>query len=245
MTTGTKNKRPKRDGNATREKILRAATEEFCQRGFDGARVDRIAKRAGSNIRMVYHFFGSKKDLYVRILEMVYSEVRAKEAALDLKRHEPLEGMLELVDFTFRHLVDHPEFIQLIRNENLLQGRYLTESKYVPEATLPLVNAIKDLLRRGVRQGVFRRGIDPVQLYISLLSLCFIHLSNRYTLSIMFQRDLSDSKWLNQRRRHVRKMVEAFLVEDGSGDPPARSRPRSGRKDAAPGVMVETSRLSG
>lgn len=214
MAKNSSARRPKRDAAATRDKILRAAITEFCRRGYDGARMDRIAKQAGSNIRMVYHYFGSKERLYLVVLEYVYSEVRTKEAALNLRGHEPMEGMLALVDFTFVHLIDHPEFIELIRNENLLRGRYLKKSQFVPEATLPLVKTIKELLRRGARQGVFRRNIDPVQLYVSLLSLCFIHLSNRYTLSIMFQKDLGDQRWLNQRRKHIRSIVESFLTNE-------------------------------
>lgn len=219
----------KRDAAATRDRVLKAAIAEFCRYGYDGARTDRVARRAGSNVRMIYHYFGSKERLYLAVLERVYSKVRTKEAALNLRDHEPVEGMLALVDFTFAHLLDHPEFIELIRNENLLRGRYLKKSSFVPEATLPLVSAIKDLLTRGVRQGVFRRDVDPVQLYVSILSLCFLHLSNRYTLSIMFQKDLADTRWLAQRRRHVRTIVETFLTA-GVDAPASTGRGANGRR---------------
>jgi AcrR family transcriptional regulator len=202
----------KRNAAVTRDRVLRAAIAEFCRQGFDGARVDRVAKRAGSNIRMVYHYFRSKEGLYLAVLEHIYSEVRSKEAALNLRDHEPMEGMLTLVDFTFDHLLDHPEFIELIRNENLLRGRYVKKSAFVPKAALPLVDTMRDLLQRGVREGKFHPGIDPIQLYVSILALCFIHLSNRYTLSIMFKRDLAERRWLSQRRRHVRAFVEDALT---------------------------------
>lgn len=238
----------KRDAAATRDRVLKAAIAEFCRYGYDGARTDRVARRSGSNIRMIYHYFGSKERLYLAVLERVYSEVRTKEAALNLRDHEPVEGMLALVDFTFAHLLDHPEFIELIRNENLLRGRYLKKSRFVPEAALPLVSAMKDLLSRGVRQGVFRDDVDPVQLYVSILSLCFVHLSNRYTLSIMFRKDLSDTRWLAQRRRHIRGIIETFLTT-GTGVPASSLRGANGhraaRKLPTAGVRSATDELDG
>jgi AcrR family transcriptional regulator len=204
----------RRNATVTRDRVLKAAIAEFCRYGFDGARTDRVAKRASVNIRMIYHYFGSKERLYLAALEQVYREVRTREAALNLRDHEPAKGMRALVDFTFRHLIEHPEFIELIRNENLLRGKYLKKSRSVPETAMPLVSALHDLLTRGVRQGVFRRNVDPVQLYVSILSLCFIHLSNRYTLSIMFSMDLSDQEWLDERLKHVQAIIASFLAAD-------------------------------
>ena len=205
----------RRNAAVTRDRVLKAAIAEFCRYGYDGARMDRVAKRAGSNIRMVYHYFVSKERLYLAALENIYSEVRSKEAALNLRDHDPMEGMLALVDFTFDHLLAHPEFVEMMRNENQLRGRYVKKSAFVPEAALPLVDTIRDLLRRGVRQGVFHSDLDPVQLYVSILSLCFVHLSNRYTLSNMFRKDLAERRWLNQRRRHVREFVQNALANGG------------------------------
>ena len=212
MRKPTVRKPIRRNAAITRDRVLKAAIAEFCRHGYDGARMDRVAKRAGSNIRMVYHYFIGKERLYLAVLEHIYAEVRSKEAALNLRDHDPMDGMLTLVDFTFDHLVEHPEFIELIRNENLLRGRYVKKSNFVAKAARPLVDAIRDLLRRGVRAGVFHPGLDPIQLYVSILSLCFIHLSNRHTLSIMFRKDLAERRWLNQRRRHVREFVENSLT---------------------------------
>jgi len=207
----------RRNAVATRDRVLKAAIAEFCRYGFDGARTDRVAKRASVNIRMIYHYFGSKERLYLAALEHVYREVRTREAALNLRDHTPSEGMRALVEFTFNHLIDHPEFIELIRNENLLRGKYLKKSRTVPETAMPLVSALRDLLTRGARQGVFRKNVDPVQLYVSILSLCFIHLSNRYTLSIMFRMDLANADWLAERLNHVQAIVASYLAAGAIG----------------------------
>jgi AcrR family transcriptional regulator len=202
---------PKRNAGRTREAILNAAEAEFCKHGFNGARMDKIAKRSRSNMRMIYHYFKSKENLYLTSLERIYVKVRTEEGRLDLKKEQPVEGMAKLVEFTFRHLLNNPEFVRMVMNENLLHARYLRRSELVPALTLHLVEALRDLLRRGERSGVFRPGIDPVQLYITILAVTNIHLSNRYTLSTMFQIDLADPAWLKSRCEHARAVILGYL----------------------------------
>lgn len=201
----------KRDASATRARILSAATEEFCARGYDGARMEQIVARADCNIRMAYHYFGRKEELYLAVLENAYQQVRSREVELDLKHLEPVEGMKALIEFTFDHIAGHPEFVALMTNENLLKGRFLKNSTTVPQATTPLVSAIRSLLSRGKKAGVFHKNVDPVQLYITILSLSYLHISNRYTLSIMFQQDLQDENWLRTRKQHACDVVLSFL----------------------------------
>ena len=201
----------KRNAGRTQEAILNAAEAEFCKHGFNGARVDKIAKRSRSNTRMIYHYFKNKENLYLACLERIYVKVRTEEARLDLKHEPPAEGMAKLVEFTFRHLLNNPEFVRMVMNENLLHGRYLRQSELVPALTLHLVESLRDLLRRGESSGVFRKGVDPVQLYITILGVCYIHLSNRHTLSTMFQKDLSDPAWLERRCDHARSVILGYL----------------------------------
>jgi TetR/AcrR family transcriptional regulator len=201
----------KRNAGRTQQAILKAAQAEFCKRGFNGARVDQIARRSGSNTRMIYHYFKSKEKLYLACLERIYLKVRTEEGRLDLKNEPPVEGMAKLVEFTFCHLLNNPEFVRMVMNENLLHGRYLRQSELVPALTLHLVEALRDLLRRGERARLFRKGVDPVQLYITILAVSNIHLSNRYTLSAMFQMDLANPAWLRSRCEHARAVILGYL----------------------------------
>ncbi len=203
----------KRDAAATRERLLQAALSEFCENGFSGARTVAIAARAECNIRMLYHYFGNKEGVYLAALELVYSELRAKEEELDLLRLEPAEGMIALMEFTFDHMLEHQEFIAMMGIENIQQGKYLCQSMPVPQEAMPLVKSIETLLRRGQKQGIFRKQVDAVQLYVSILSLSYVHISNRHTLSITFGQDLTDTEWLAQRRKHVCQMVNGFLMD--------------------------------
>ena len=206
----------RRDPARARETILLAAIEVFSACGFERAKLTQIVEQAGYSVRMVYHYFGGKEQLYLAALERIYTEVRSKEAELDLKHLPPVDGMKALVTFTYRYLWDHPEFIALMRTENQLQGRFLKKSNRVHRQTMPLVKAIEDLLRRGEDLGQFRPGVDPIQLYVTILSVCFLHLSNRHTLSIIFQMDLRDRAWIEQRLEHVVDVVLGYL-QAGSG----------------------------
>ena len=213
--TGSNGLKPrKRDASATRARILEASRTEFSEHGYSGARIDRIAKSAQSNVQMIYRYFGSKEALYLTVLEDTYARVRSLERKLELGGYEPLEGMKKLIEFTFDFLIEDPVFVAIIRNENVAGGRFVRMSDQVPASTLPLVEAIVDLMKRGRETGVFERDVDPTQLYITILSLCFTHLSNQHTLSVMFQRDLSDQTWLAERRAHVVDVVLTFLSCD-------------------------------
>lgn len=206
----------KRDPAGTRRRILDAGQSEFAERGYSGAHVGRIAAAARCNIRMIYHYFGSKENLYLAVLDRAYDRIRAHERQLRLEASEPLGGMRQFIEFTFDYLLENPELVALIRNENLLGARFLRNSQVVPQTTQPLIRSIEDLLARGRAAGVFRCQTNAVQLYVSLLSLCFIHVSNRHTLTVMFQSDMADRDWLKERRGHVVQVMLAYVT---SGPP--------------------------
>jgi AcrR family transcriptional regulator len=196
-----------RDPDRTRRRILEAATEEFARFGLGGARVDRIAARARANKRMLYYYFGSKEALFLAALEESYARIRSAERALDLEHSDPREALRRLVDFTWHYFVEHPEFMTLLNSENLHKGRHVRRSGRVREMHSPLVDTLRGILRRGERAGLFRRGVDPVQLYISIAGEGYFYLSNRYTLSRIFGRDLMTRQALAARARHNADMI--------------------------------------
>jgi len=200
-----------RDPERTHAVILATATEEITTKGLDGARVDEIARRSGVNKRMIYHYFGDKEGLYLAVLETTYAAIRTAEVGLKLADRDPVEGMRELILFTWQYFIDHPEFLSLLGTENLHRAAYLKKSKRIRDLHSPLVGMIADLLERGARQKVFRKGIDPVDLYITIAALGFFYMSNRHTLSTIFGRDLATPANLQARGRHIVEVVLAYL----------------------------------
>lgn len=200
-----------RDPERTRAVILAAATAEITAKGLGGARVDEIAERAGVNKRMIYHYFGDKEGLYLAVLEAAYAEIRSEEIKLDLGKRDPIEGMRELLLFTWNYYRNHPEFLSLLATENLHKAAYLKRSKKIRELHSPLVGMIDDLLQRGAKQKMFRRNVDPVELYISIAALGFFYMSNRYTLSTIFGRDLTAPENIKARGQHLVDVVLGYL----------------------------------
>jgi AcrR family transcriptional regulator len=209
--TATRGKRT-RDSALTKESILRAATFEFCRNGLGGARVEAITQRAKANMRLLYAYFGDKNGLYLAVLEHVYTEIRAAEQKLNLDDLEPVSAMRELINFTFSFFQEHQNYIALINNENLQRGRNLRKSRKIAELTLPLVASIESILRRGVGAKLFRGDVDPIQLYVSITAMSYFHVSNRYTLSAMFDKDLGDPNWLKSRRQHAQDVILTWLT---------------------------------
>ena len=203
--------RVRRDPERTRARILDAARVEFARRGLGGARVDQITARAGSNKRMIYYYFGDKEALFLAALESAYEHIRKAEQSLKLADLDPAEGMRRLVRFTWEYYLAHPEFITLLNSDNLHRARHLKQSKQIRALHSPLAAMLESLLLRGQRAGVFRRGVDPAQLYISIAALGYFYLSNKHTLSTIFGQDLMQARALKQRLAHMTELVLGYL----------------------------------
>lgn len=200
-----------RDPERTSASILASAVKEFTEKGYSGARIDSIAARSGANKRMIYHYFGDKEALYLAVLESGYVGIRSAEAGLHLSDLEPKAAMAALVDFTWNYFLDHPEFLSLLNTENLHRAKYLKRSARVFNLHSPLVSIVSEILKRGVERGEFRTGVDPVQVYISIASLGFFYLSNRWTLSTIFRRNLADPAELKARGDHIKQVILGYL----------------------------------
>jgi len=192
-------------------RILKAAPADFPRHGLGGARVDRIAARAGANKRMLYYYFGNKDALFLAVLKDSYARIRSAERALHLADLDPREAMRRLVEFTWRYYLQHPEFLTLLNSENLHRGRHVKRSRDIVAMHAPFVAMIQQVLARGARSGEFRRGVDPVQLYISIAGLGYFYLSNRHTLSTIFERDLLARRHKAERLRHMEALVLGYL----------------------------------
>ena len=195
----TKQKPKQRDAEATRARILAAAKKVFSKSGLGGARVDDIAERANANKRMIYHYFGSKEDLFQAVLEEAYTDIRTAEQKLELDQISPREALEKLVRFTWDYYLKNPEFLTLVNSENLHRAKHLKKSKVIPVVSRRFVGMVKSLLERGVDDGTFRPGIDATQLNITIAALGYYYLTNRYTGAIVFERDLMAKEALDDR----------------------------------------------
>ena len=193
----------RRDPAGSREALVTAAVAEFARKGFEGARVDEIAAGAGVNKQLVYHYYGSKQGLYLAALESVYVQIREKERRLSLGELEPRDAMAQLVGFSFDYLLEHPEFIALLADENRNKGAHVLASEKLRKMHMPFRDMLALTLRNGVEAGVFRPDFDPVNVYISIAGISYFFFSNNHTLSAIFGRKLDSRSAMAARRRHV------------------------------------------
>lgn len=176
------------ESSPTKARILEAAVAEFGEQGLEGARVERIARRARVNKQMLYYYFGSKDELYARALEDVYDGIVANmtehqaQSALD----NPADKVLALFEAYFDYLRDHPEYVSIIANENLHRGRHL-ETSDVEELTHPAVEYASRLL---IENDLLPEGFDTRDYIVAGLAMAFFYFSNQYSLAKIFGADL-------------------------------------------------------
>lgn len=202
------------DPERTQANILQVAAVEFAEKGLAGARIDEIAEATHTSKRMIYYYFGSKEGLYLAVLEEAYARMRAIESRLDLENLDPETALRRLVEFTFDHHASNENYIRLVVGENINRGQFLAQSKTIQQLNVPAISAIQKLYERGVAAGVFRPGLDAVDIHASISALTFFNVSNRHTFGLIFKRDFAAPAVATLRRAAVVEMVVRYVRAD-------------------------------
>jgi AcrR family transcriptional regulator len=191
--------------------ILEVATQEFAAKGLSGGRIDAIAEATRTSKRMIYYYFGSKEGLYLAVLEESYRKMRQIESELHLDDLAPEQALRALVEFTFDHHSSNEDYIRLVMNENMERGAYLAQSTTIRELNVPAIQAIQRLYERGVKTGVFRPGLDPVDIHASISALTFFNVSNQHTFGLIFKETTKRAEAAALRRASITEMVLRFV----------------------------------
>jgi AcrR family transcriptional regulator len=200
------------DPEGVKRNILEVATAEFAANGFSGARVDEIAALTRTSKRMIYYYFNSKKGLYLAVLENAYRSIREVEAGLDLDALDPETAMRALVGYTFDYQNAHPEFVRLVMIENIHEAVHLRSSKAIQGLNVRIIDSLKRIIARGQRAGHFRKGLDPIDLHLTISALAFFNVSNQATFSAIFNVDMGSIKALAIRRAQVVDVVMRYVA---------------------------------
>jgi AcrR family transcriptional regulator len=202
------------DPERTMANILEVAKAEFAEKGFAGARVDEIAAATHTSKRMIYYYFESKEKLYLAVLEAAYREMREHEADLHLEDQTPVDALRSLVEYTFDHHCQNEDYIRLVMSENILRGHFLVQSDLIQKLNVPAIEAISNVYKRGVKAGVFRKGLDPIDLHASISALAFFNVSNRHTFGLIFKRDWQQPVQQQARKHSVMEMLLRYVMAD-------------------------------
>jgi|SRR6056297_825038 len=211
----------RRRSEKTKACIIKAATDEFAEKGYDGARVDEIAVAANVNKTTMYHHFGSKDNLFTAVLENVYRTIRDRQSDLELRGMDPVTGMRKLVEFTAQIWAEVPQYNRLLDSENLHEAKHVRSSTRIREMYDPLLETMRELVERGQKTGQFREDVDLIDLYISISALSAHYLTRRHTLEAIFGQSLIEEKRLQQRVDHCVDVICGYLsyrdkTKDGS-----------------------------
>lgn len=201
-----------RDADRTREDILDVATKEFAEHGYSGARVDEIADRTRTTKRMIYYYYSNKEQLYIEVLKRAYKTIRDAEQQVDVDGLEPLAALRRLAELTFDHHESHPDFIRLVSIENTHRGQHMAKAAGFSSFNDPAISLIARVLDRGVKAGVMRDGLDPLEIHIMISSFCFFRVANRYTFQAIFDRDLLSPKDRKSHRAALGDIVTAYVL---------------------------------
>ena len=199
------------DPERTMADIIAVATREFSEKGLAGARIDDIADAMRTSKRMIYYYFESKEGLYIKVLEEAYRRIREIEAGLHLDDLAPEDALRRLVGFTVDYQLANPDFIRLVMTENIHRGEFLAQSKTIQQLNVPAIDAVRTVYERGLKAGVFRTGIDPVDLHMSISALSFFNTANRHTFALIFKRDLTSPAAIVARRDSIIEMIVRFV----------------------------------
>lgn len=182
--------RTRRNSGETKAAILAAAEVVFATSGYHGASTVGIAKEAKCYESLIFYHYGSKDELFAAVLEEAYRKLVVAEQDLHVNYNDPVQALTEVVMFMWTYYQQHPELIFLLNTENLLKGQHVKQSgalrKFLPTA----ISVLRNTVNAGIERGVFRPNINVDELYISLMGLGYFYLSNRYTLSSFFGKDL-------------------------------------------------------
>ncbi len=206
-----------RDASVTKRNILQAAEEEFSAKGLYGTRIDEIASRAGVNKRMIYEYFGNKTELYRTVLQNAYERLGEQELSALAEEGSCVEAIRRMIRFYFDYLRANPTYVNLLLWENLNQGRYL-DSEDTSSLRAPAFRALRSIVERGQKEGVFREEIDSEQVLISLLMYTFSHFSNRFTLPRLLGYETEEPIMAEKAVENLTEMILRYMCANGGND---------------------------
>ena len=207
----TKAMRKPKAPEANRARILRAALEEFAARGFKGASMDAIAARTHTTRALINYYFGGKEKVYLAVLEQVYADIRQAESRLDLDHLPPVEAIRRIVEFTYTYYLDHVGFVRLVAAENQARGRHLKKSPVMRSLNRPIIDTLRRVLERGQSEGCFRDDIDAIEVHKAIAALGMFNVTNQYTFSAIFQREMGTKGDVARRCATVAEIILGYL----------------------------------
>jgi AcrR family transcriptional regulator len=200
--------KPRHSSAVTLDRILTSARDAFAEHGFEGARLDSIAKSAGVTKQLVYHYFKTKEELYGVVLDRVSEEVLTMLDSPDYDLLPPEEAVRCLFDRIFQAFIERPYIVGMTVDQGLHRGEHISRrSQYMPAVRAFIAGKIAPMLDRGAAAGVFRKDIDPSLFYWSIFALATTAFTQSWAMSQSMDIDIASEEGIGRWREHVTKFA--------------------------------------
>ncbi|MCU0847681.1 MAG: TetR/AcrR family transcriptional regulator [Spirochaetes bacterium] len=164
----------------TRERILTAAKVEFAEKGFDGARMGSIAKRAEANQALIHYYFESKENLYVEVLHRLLGVNLSQiiHDTVEKLRLGPAEGLYAAIYVIVNSQLETGgrDYHRILSREVAEGGGHL--DSILQQYIMPRLNLIEGVIKQGIESGIFECK-NPFLAVMGILSLVITYESNR------------------------------------------------------------------
>lgn len=192
----------------TVQRILRAAEENFAERGLAGARIGAIARAARVNKALLYYYFSSKEELHRFTLTTLFRQLREQTSAALDAAGTPRQRLLRYLNSYFDFMMAHPNYPRLFERELMSQEPRLVG--LVQEHLRPLHRRITAVIRAGIAAGEFRR-VDPQHTLFSLVAMTVFYFAAAPVLTQLWHHDPLAPRRVAVRRRAILDFVEHAL----------------------------------
>jgi TetR/AcrR family transcriptional regulator len=204
--------RPKVDDPGARAKIAAAAEELFAARGFDGAAIRDIAKKAGVNGAMIHYYFGNKEGLYRAMLEGAASRVRALLIETTGGSGSTRERLARFVDAYSAYMLSQPNLARILYREMLTGAKHIKHIAQQYAATN--YTMLRTMISDGVERGELR-AIDAELAPISLMGMVVIFQFLRPIISVALGKTEYDERFVSRVAAHT---IDLFLYGAVAGE---------------------------
>jgi AcrR family transcriptional regulator len=196
----------------SRGAILRAAANDFSERGYDAAGTDRIATRARVNKAMLYYHFGSKRELYLDLVRDMVRTVGSRARGIADGAGSGEDKLDAWIAAIVEEAAARPWFASIMLRE-LASG-----APHFDAHTFQLMNdvfaAVRDILAQGQREGVFRQ-VDPLLTHLTIMPpILIFFVRQRVIATARLTRDLAEPRQVEEFARHMQASVRGMLRKD-------------------------------
>jgi len=216
-----------RDAEKTRKAILDAAEAAFAEHGFDGARIDAIARASGYNISLLFQYFGDKLGLYAQVLKRIdsqWSELQAHLLGLLLgdetiasDAHRLRAFLKTALGAFFDYMVEHPRVMRISIWEHA-EG-WQTYAKIASQFEPAALARVEALFSQASRAGLLRSDFDPVVLLLLTEQICWLYATSLpFYQMVLPDRDFSSAESRVRAREHLIEFLVAGMLVDPKDD---------------------------